>query len=123
MAVRFSELSIDCHDPEKVARFWSAALDYELDSGEWEGEVVWEAKPRDGVAPSLVFVTVPEPKTAKVRIHLDLAPVGSTRDEEVQRLLALGATHADVGQGEQAWVVLADVEGNEFCVLGPHPQP
>ena len=67
----------------------------------------------------LLLVVVPEPKTVKDRLHLDLSPVGCDRDEEVARLEALGATRADVGQGPDAsWVVLADPEGNEFCVLG-----
>ena len=65
----------------------------------------------------LVFEAVPEKKTVKDRIHLDVSPVGCDRDAEVERLVALGATHVDVGQGDQNWVVLADPEGNEFCVL------
>ena len=68
--------------------------------------------------PMLLFIKVPEPRTVKNRMHLDLSPVDRSRDEEVERLLALGATRAEVGQtGEESWVVLADPEGNEFCVL------
>jgi hypothetical protein len=63
----------------------------------------------------LVFVAVPEHKTVKNRLHLDFRP--DDRDREVERMLALGATRADVGQGEESWVVLADPEGNEFCIL------
>jgi hypothetical protein len=66
----------------------------------------------------LVFVPVPESKTVKNRVHLDVSPVGSDPDEGVARLETLGATRIDIGQGEQHWVVLADPEGNEFCVLG-----
>jgi len=66
----------------------------------------------------LVFDAVPEKKSVKNRIHLDVSPVRCDRDEEVERLIGFGATRADVGQGEQPWVVLADPEGNEFCVLG-----
>ncbi len=122
MAARFSELVIDCHDTGKVARFWAAVLDYQLTSELCADEgMCWEAKSTDASQPSLVFVPVPEPKTVKLRLHIDVSPVGgATRDEEVERILALGATPADVGQGDQSWVVLADVEGNEFCVLGPH---
>jgi hypothetical protein len=69
------------------------------------------------VAPTLVFALVPESKTVKNRVHIDVSPIDRDRDEEVQRLLGLGARHVDVGQGEQSWVVLADPEGNEFCVL------
>jgi hypothetical protein len=65
-----------------------------------------------------VFVDVPEKKSVKNRVHLDVSPIGCDRDEEVERLIGFGATRADVGQGEQPWVVLADREGNEFCVLG-----
>jgi hypothetical protein len=75
--------------------------------------------PEDGVSPDLLFVAVPEAKTIKNRLHLDLRP--DDQDAEVQRLLGLGATRADIGQGEQSWIVLADPEGNEFCVLRPLP--
>jgi len=66
----------------------------------------------------LVFVQVPEGKSAKNRIHLDVSPVGCDRDDEVARLVTLGARPVDVGQADAPWVVLADPEGNEFCVLG-----
>jgi hypothetical protein len=66
----------------------------------------------------LVFVPVPESKMVKNRVHLDVSPVGCDRDEEVARLETLGATRIDIGEVEQRWVVLADPEGNEFCVLG-----
>jgi hypothetical protein len=67
--------------------------------------------------PALTFAHVPEGKTVKNRLHLDLNPTDREQDEEVRRLLDLGARHADVGQGDVSWVVLADPEGNEFCVL------
>ena len=76
----------------------------------------FEIRPAEDRLPGLLFVLVPEEKTTKNRLHLDFRP--DDRDAEVERLLALGATRADVGQGEQSWVVLADPEGNEFCVLG-----
>jgi Glyoxalase-like domain len=66
-----------------------------------------------------VFVPVPEAKMVKSRLHLDLRPVGSSHAAEVERLIGLGACRADIGQGEVPWAVLADPEGNEFCVLGP----
>jgi hypothetical protein len=69
------------------------------------------------VAPTLAFAHVPEGKTVKNRLHLDINPTDRDQDGEVARLLELGAPHADVGQGTQSWVVLADPEGNEFCVL------
>jgi len=75
----------------------------------------FEIRPAPGRLPGLLFVRVPEAKSVKNRLHLDFRP--DDRDAEVQRLLALGATRAEVGQGEQSWVVLTDPEGNEFCVL------
>jgi hypothetical protein len=65
-----------------------------------------------------VFVTVPEAKTVKNRLHLDIRPADGSHETEVERLIGLGARRADVGQGSAPWVVLADPEGNEFCVLG-----
>ena len=76
----------------------------------------FEIRPAPDRLPGLLFAPVPEQKSIKNRLHLDFRP--DDRDAEVERLLALGATRADVGQGEQSWVVLADPEGNEFCVLG-----
>jgi glyoxalase superfamily protein len=87
----------------------------------------WQREPPDlaeqvrhapGV-PMLVFVFVPEAKMVKNRLHLDLRPVGVPHAAEVERLIGLGARRAGTGQGEVPWVVLADPEGNEFCVLGP----
>ncbi len=75
------------------------------------------------LAPALVFVTVPEGKTVKNRLHLDLRPVDCSHGAEVERLIGLGARRADVGQGTQPWAVLADPEGNEFCVLGSLASP
>jgi hypothetical protein len=112
MTSAFTELNIDCTDPELLARFWCEVLGYSIAGREDD----WvEISGPEG--PSLIFVEVPEPKTIKNRIHIDLNPVDRDRDEEVSRLVELGATHADVGQGDVDWVVLADPEGNEFCVL------
>ncbi|MBW0104579.1 VOC family protein, partial [Pseudonocardia sp. KRD291] len=69
------------------------------------------------VPPTLTFARVPEARTVKNRLHLDVNPVDREQDDEVRRLLELGARHADVGQGDESWVVLVDPEGNEFCVL------
>lgn len=74
------------------------------------------------VPPTILFAQVPEEKTVKNRLHIDLRPVDRTSAEEVERILALGARRVDVGQGEQTWTVLADPEGNEFCVLRELPQ-
>jgi hypothetical protein len=129
MGSRLTEIVVDCHDPAALAAFWAAVLDYHVVRIE-DGQVEiapWKREPPDLAervrqapsVPTLVFVKVPEGKTVKNRLHLDIRPVGSPHEAEVERLLGLGARHADVGQGEVPWVVLADPEGNEFCVLGP----
>ncbi|NGO11127.1 VOC family protein [Streptomyces sp. HC44] len=124
MASKFTELAIDCADPHGLARFWCSVLGYEVQGAE-EGVVaigspaVPEGKNRPGpVPPTLTFARVPEGKTVKNRLHIDVNPTDRDQDEEVRRLLDLGARHADVGQtGDESWVTLADPEGNEFCVL------
>ena len=116
MACRFTELIVDARDPEALARFWGEVLGWEI--GESTDQIAW-LKPPAPAVPLIVFVPVPDPKSVKNRIHIDVSPTDRSRDEEVERLLALGARRADVGQGEDvSWVVLADPEGNEFCVLG-----
>ncbi|MFG2114598.1 VOC family protein [Streptomyces sp. NPDC048718] len=124
MTSRFTELTVDCHDPERLAAFWCAVLDFEvIDRGEDKVEIgSWvptvEAVRARQMPPTLVFIRVPEGKTAKNRLHLDVSPIDRSTDEEVERLLALGATTVDVGQGPgRSWVVMADPEGNEFDVL------
>jgi predicted enzyme related to lactoylglutathione lyase len=113
MPSRFYTVVVDAADPAKLARFWAAALDWKIVFEEPDEVVV--AKDED-TYPNLVFGLVSETKQLKNRLHIDLAP--DDRDAEVERILALGATRADVGQtGAETWVVLADPEGNEFCVL------
>ena len=114
MASKFTELAIDCADPSGLARFWCSVLDYEV-QGEGDGVVtigsplVPEGRDRPGpVPPTLTFALVPEGKTIKNRLHLDVNPTDREQDEEIRRLLGLGARHADVGQkGDESWVVLA----------------
>jgi catechol 2,3-dioxygenase-like lactoylglutathione lyase family enzyme len=129
MGSRLTEIVVDCRDPAAQAAFWAAALGYHVVRAE-QGQVEiapWEREPPDLAervrrapgAPALVFVTVPEAKTVKNRLHLDVRPVDGSHELEVERLVSLGARRADIGQGEVPWVVLADPEGNEFCVLGP----
>jgi Glyoxalase-like domain len=124
MSSKFTELAIDCADPGGLARFWCSVLDYAVQHEDDDGSItigspmVPDGKNRRGpVPPILTFARVPEGKTVKNRIHIDVNPADREQDEEVRRLLGLGATHADVGQGDVSWVVLADPEGNEFCVL------
>jgi predicted enzyme related to lactoylglutathione lyase len=116
MAVRFYQLVIDARDPRSLARFWAAVLDQQV-LFEADDEVIVGSD--EHRYPGLCFVPVPEHKTIKNRLHIDLDP--DDRDAEVERIIALGARRADVGQGpDVSWVVLADPEGNEFCVLRPH---
>jgi predicted enzyme related to lactoylglutathione lyase len=117
MAASLTEIVIDCNDVALVANFWSAVLDWPLQRTD-NGEVWMSATGGYDARPFIVFEPVPEPKTVKDRIHIDVSPRGCEQAEELERLLALGATHVDVGQGEQRWIVLADPEGNEFCLLG-----
>src|SRR6266508_3779991 len=113
MTSKFTELAIDCADPNGLARFWCSVLDYEVQD-EDDGIVtigspmVPEGKDHLGpVPPTLTFAHVPEGKTVKNRLHLDVNPTDREQDEEVRRLLDLGARHADVGQtGDESWVCL-----------------
>jgi len=123
MVSRFKELIVDCHDPRALAEFWCEVLGYMI-TEEVDGLVeIAGASPTiedvraSAVVPTLVFVPVPEGKTVKNRIHIDVNPVDRTQAEEVERLIALGAKRIDIGQGDVHWVVMADPEGNEFCVL------
>jgi predicted enzyme related to lactoylglutathione lyase len=120
--MRIQCLIIDCHDPSVVAGFWEAALGWRRTHDTPEQIVLEppEGSPEDGVAPDLLFLRVPDPTPGKNRLHLDLRP--QDQAEEVRRLTTLGAEPASIGQPEDApWVVLADPEGNEFCVLPPLP--
>jgi hypothetical protein len=128
MTSRVTEINVDCTDPAGLAGFWCAALGYSvLEATDGLVEVgpergsdaeLLEAVRREPLAPSIFFARVPEGKTVKNRLHLDLSPVDCTQTEEVARLEDLGARRADVGQtGAESWVVMADPEGNEFCVL------
>jgi predicted enzyme related to lactoylglutathione lyase len=118
MELRVQALSIDSTDPRRIAPFWEAALGWRRTWDE-DDEVVIEppeGSAEAGVAPDILFLKVPEAKAVKNRLHLDLRP--KNQAAEVDRLEALGARRVDVGQGpESTWVVLADPDGNEFCVL------
>ena len=120
MAIRVQCVSIDAQDPHALAEFWAGVLGWRRTYSDDE-EVVLEppeGSPEDGVSPDLVFLRVPEPKTGKNRLHLDLRP--EDQAAEVERIEALGGKRTFVGQGDDvSWVVLADPEGNEFCVLRP----
>ena len=117
MAARFTELIVDALNPEALATFWGEVLGWQRTATYGRG-IVEIASSVPGT-PTMVFVPVAGQKTAKNRLHVDLNPVGCDQEEELARLVALGARRVDVGQGEQSWVVLADPEGNEFCLLRP----
>ncbi|MFN0089126.1 MAG: VOC family protein [Acidimicrobiales bacterium] len=112
MNLQWEAVIVDAHDPVALGRWWQRALGWEVVS---ESEADLELAPAAGAQPSLQFLAAPDDKVVKNRLHLDFRPVD--RDAEVARLVALGARPVDIGQGEQSWVVLADPEGNEFCVL------
>lgn len=117
MASSLLLVSVDCADPNRLADFWSQALGYEVRREAPNGARFIAADEK--TAPWLAFLPVPEGKSTKNRLHLDLNP--DDQEAEVERLIALGATRTDVGQPDDCpWVVLADPEGNEFCVLKPY---
>ncbi len=117
MSARFSELCIDCRDPWALADWWASVLEVPVkEKSEEDGTKIAFLAPSDSVR-ELVFIEVPEPKTVKNRLHLDLRPHGCDQATELERLKALGAKEIDIGQGDQTWHVLADPEGNEFCLL------
>jgi hypothetical protein len=119
MSLRWQSLNIDAASPRSLAAWWAEFLGWHI-TFERDDEVVIEppAGSGSGGAPSdIVFARVPESKQVKNRLHIDLRP--DDQASEVARAEALGATRVDVGQGnEHPWVVLADPEGNEFCILG-----
>lgn len=103
---------MDAADPVALGHWWSEALGWVVVN---EDPDEFEIRPAPDRLPGLIFEPVAEGKAGKNRLHLDFRP--DDQEAEVARLLALGARHADIGQGEQPWAVLADIEGNEFCVL------
>lgn len=118
MALDWEQVIVDSRDPVTLGRWWCDALGWVVVNDDPED---FEIRPAPDQMPGLLFVAVPEAKVAKNRLHLDFRP--DDRDAEVERLVDLGATIVDIGQGQQTWVVLADPEGNEFCVLGSRRQP
>jgi glyoxalase superfamily protein len=120
MTLFVNTLTVDCHDPKAVAAFWTAALDWLVVEESDNGVMIAPFdEPHPGVFP-VYFQANPDDKRVKNRWHFDLAP--TDRDAEVARLEGLGARRTDIGQGDVPWVVMADVEGNEFCVLTSLPK-
>jgi len=118
MGSRWYSVVVDATDPARLARWWAEVLGYKI-TFEAPDEVVIASG--DNSTPGLVFVPVPERKQGKNRLHIDLNP--DDQEAEVERLVNMGARRTDVGQGEDVtWIVLADPEGNEFCVLSARDQ-
>ena len=115
MTCRIAAIAIDAVQPRVVADFWCDVLGWQV-VGEADG--VLSIALADGSWPTIDVAPVPESKTVKNRLHLDLRADGVPTADELERLLGLGARRADVGQGADAtWLVLSDPEGNEFCLL------
>lgn len=112
MSLEWEQTVVSSRDPASLGRWWQEALGWVVVNDDPDE---FEIRPAPDRLPGLLFLAVPEPKAAKNRLHLDFRPVD--QDSEVARLLGLGAARVDIGQGEPTWVVLADPEGNEFCVL------
>ena len=125
MASRISELVLSCADPERLARFWSEVLGYvELDREEGAIEIGPPDAGFGGLQPTIILSPSSDPRVGKLPLHIDINPVDRDQDAELERLLALGARRADVGQtGDEQWHVLADPEGNEFCLLRRRLEP
>ena len=119
MTLRIQCLDFDAADPGALASFWAEALGWRrtYDSPDEVALEPPEHSVYDGVVPDLLFLRVSDAKAGKNRLHLDLRP--DDQDAEVTRLESLGARRVDIGQGDVSWVVMADPEGNEFCVLRP----
>lgn len=115
MTSRIAVLAIDAVQPRVIADLWCAVLDWEILEESTDGISIG---PSSGAWPTIDVFAVPEEKAVKNRLHLDLRADGVTTSDELERLLALGARRVDVGQPpDVSWVVLADPEGNEFCLL------
>ena len=113
MRLEWEQTNVDAKDPVSLGRRWQQALGWVVVE---ESRDTFEIRSTPDRLPGLLFVRVPETKTVKNRLHLDFRP--DDHDVEVDRLVALGTRRVEMGQGERSWVVLADPEGNEFCVLG-----
>lgn len=112
MTLEWEQVSVDSVDPVALGQWWAEALGWVVVDSSTD---VFEIRPTPEQLPGLLFIRVSEGKAVKDRLHLDFRP--DDRDAEVSRLVDLGARPVDIGQGDVPWVVLADPEGNEFCVL------
>jgi predicted enzyme related to lactoylglutathione lyase len=121
MTLHLDQVTLDARDAERVARFWADVLDYKVsydsatDPENESPEREIELSPKNGSTTMLLILETNDEKKVKNRLHFDLRP--DDQEAEVARVEALGATRVDIGQGDVTWVVLADPEGNEFCIL------
>ena len=112
-------ITFDCADARAQAMFWAAVTGWTAQERDaTPGHVEYSVEPSAPGGPRLYFTTVPEPKAVKNRIHLDLLPPGDDQQTELTRLAALGATVLDAQPSGASWIVMADPEGNEFCLEG-----
>ena len=119
MSLEWEQAVVDARDPVALGHWWREALGWVVVN---EDPEAFEIQPRVDQLPGLIFEPVTEAKRGKNRLHLDFRP--DDQRAEVERLVALGASRIDIGQGDVPWVVMADPEGNEFCVLGhSHHRP
>ncbi|AGZ39920.1 VOC family protein [Actinoplanes friuliensis] len=118
MPSQWEQVVVDAEDPARLARWWAEALGYQIVHEEPD-EVEIRRTPE--TLPGLLFGMSPDPKTVKNRLHIDLRP--EDQESEVERLVDMGARPVDIGQHDVSWVVLADPEGNEFCVLSSRKKP
>ena len=112
MDLVWEQVIVDALDPLELGRWWADALGWVVVG---DAPDVFEIRPSPDQLPGLLFVPVPEEKAGKNRLHLDFRPLDQAA--EVDRLVSLGARQVEVGQQDASWVVLADPEGNEFCIL------
>jgi hypothetical protein len=116
--LEWKQMTVDARDPQSLGNWWAKALRWVVMNDSADD---FEIRAEVDRLPGILFEPVVSEKKEKNRLHFDLRP--DDQDVEVERLLSLGATRVDIGQGEQSWAVLADPEGNEFCVLRPMDQP
>jgi predicted enzyme related to lactoylglutathione lyase len=115
MSLTIRTVTIDCADPGTLAAWWAEALGWTVT---YESDDEWIIEPETAGPSPLLFIKVPDQKQAKNRVHLDID--SDDQAVEVARLEGMGATRIDIGQKDVSWVVMADPEGNEFCILRPH---
>ena len=112
MSLEWEQVVVATPNPAVLGQWWCDALGWVVVD---DSPPVFEIQPAPGQLPGILFLPVDDPKQGKNRLHIDFRP--DDQGAEIERLLALGATRVDVGQGDVLWAVLADPEGNEFCIL------